>query len=95
MFSHMAKYEIFNYICINVIFYNFFAVLCIDINFSYYFALRPRGPILFDVKKYAKNTKGVPPLDSPLPRAAGEGARKRRALQIDSSRGAKLEAEPQ
>ena len=57
--------------------------------------LRPDRPILFVVKKYAKNTKGVPPLDSPLLRAAGEGARKRRALRIASSLGADLEAEPQ
>ena len=56
--------------------------------------LRPDGPFLFAAEKEAKAAKGFPPLESPLPRAAGEGARKRRALQIASSRGAKLEAEP-
>ena len=35
--------------------------------------LRPDRPQLFAAEKLAKATKGVPPLDSPSSRAAGEG----------------------
>ena len=53
------------------------------IIFIFAIVLRPDGPILFVVKKYAKTTKGCSFLwIPPLPGAAGEGARKRRALQI-------------
>ena len=51
-------------------------------NFYLTNVLRPDRPFLFAAEKEAKAAKGVPPLESPVPRAAGEGARKRRALQI-------------
>ena len=65
----------------------------IVMNFYLTNVLRPDRPFLFAAEKEAKAAKGVPPLESPLPRAAGEGARKKRALQIASSLGADLEAD--
>ena len=66
----------------------------IVMNFYLTNILRPDRPFLFAAEKEAKAAKGVPPLDSPLHRAAGEGARKKRALQIACYLCAELEAEP-
>ena len=58
--------------------YNFVIALLfffIDKNLKLILALRPRGPILFHVKKYAKDIQGDSPLKNPLPKSRATAVR--------------------